>query len=96
MSITFIVPCYNCENIIEANYKKLNRLIKSLREKTYLILINDGSNDSTLQILNKIKTHNLIRSLIFEPFQLPIYNNKKIIKSTYKNNLIKIKYQNEI
>tara|TARA_Y100000816_G_scaffold239318_1_gene185647 strand:+ start:3924 stop:4694 length:771 start_codon:yes stop_codon:yes gene_type:complete len=48
------------------------------------------------RIDNKIKTHNLIRSLIFEPFQLPIYNNKKIIKSTYKNNLIKIKYQNEI
>lgn len=48
------------------------------------------------KIDNKIKTHNLIRSLIFKPFQLPVYNNKKIIKSIFKNNLIKIKYQNEI
>ena len=39
---------------------------------------------------------NLIRSLIFKPFQLPVYNKKKIIKSVFKNNLIKIKYQNEI
>ena len=48
------------------------------------------------KIDNKIKTHNLIRSLIFEPFQLPIYQNKRIIKSTFRNNLVKIKYQNEI
>ena len=48
------------------------------------------------KIDNRLKTHNLIRSLIFKPFQLPVYNKKKIIKSIFKNNLIKIKYQNEI
>lgn len=48
------------------------------------------------KIDNSIETHNLIRSLIFKPFQLPVYNNKKIIKSIFKNNIIKIKYHNEI
>lgn len=48
------------------------------------------------KIDNRLKTHNLIRSLIFKPFQLPVYNKKKIIKSIFKKNLIKIKYQNEI
>ena len=43
-------------------------------------------------INQNIKTHNKIRSLIFKPFQLPIYNGNRIIKSIYKNNKIKLKY----
>jgi len=46
--------------------------------------------------LNKIKhnlnTHNMIRSLIFPPFQLPIYNGKKIKKSLFKNKKIRLLY----
>ena len=46
-----------------------------------------------LKTINQnIKTHNKIRSLIFKPFQLPIYNGNRIIKSIYKNNKIKLKY----
>lgn len=45
---------------------------------------------------NKIKhniiTHNKIRALIFPPFQLPIYNGKKINKSIYNNKKIKLLY----
>ena len=37
---------------------------------------------------HNLKTHNKIRSLIFPPFQLPIYNGKKIKKSIFKNNKI--------
>ena len=48
------------------------------------------------KIDNRLKTHNIEDGFIFKPFQLPIYNKKKIIKSIFKNNLIKIKYQNEI
>ncbi len=44
------------------------------------------------QIKNDLKTHNKIRSLIFQPFQLPIYNGKKIKMSLYKNKKIKLKY----
>ena len=36
--------------------------------------------------------HNRIRSLIFKPYQLPIYNGRKIKKSIYKNNKIKLLY----
>ena len=41
---------------------------------------------------NNIRTHNKIRALIFPPFQLPIYNGKKIIKSSYKNKKIQLRY----
>ena len=44
------------------------------------------------EIKNNLTTHNQIRSLIFEPFQLPIYNDKKIIKSIFKNKKIKLKF----
>ena len=37
---------------------------------------------------HNLKTHNKIRSLIFPPFQLPIYNDKKIKKSIYRNKKI--------
>ena len=41
---------------------------------------------------HNIKTHNEIRALIFPPFQLPIYNGKKIIKSIFKKNKIYLRY----
>ena len=44
------------------------------------------------EIKNNLTTHNQIRSLIFEPFQLPIYNDKKIIKSIFKNKKIRLLY----
>ncbi len=44
-------------------------------------------------ITHNKSTHNKIRSLIFPPFQLPIYNGKKIKKSIFKNNKIKLVYK---
>ena len=44
------------------------------------------------KLRHSVSTHNKIRSLIFKPFQLPIYNGKKIIKSIYKKNKIKLLY----
>lgn len=44
------------------------------------------------KIKNNINTHNKIRSLIFPPFQLPVYNGKKIKKSIFRNNKIKLIY----
>ena len=40
------------------------------------------------RIEHNLKTHNKIRSLIFPPFQLPIYNGKKIKKSIFRNKKI--------
>ena len=44
------------------------------------------------KLSHNLKTHNRIRSLIFHPFQLPIYNDKKITKSIFKNKKIKLIY----
>lgn len=50
--ISIIVPMYNCE-------KNINECINSILEQTYLnfeiLLINDGSNDKTLEICKKFK-----------------------------------------
>ncbi|KLK95802.1 poly-beta-1,6 N-acetyl-D-glucosamine synthase, pgaC [Lactococcus lactis subsp. lactis] len=51
--ITVVVPCYNVENYIEKCIKSLlsQKLSKNLFS---ILLINDGSIDSTLSILKKI------------------------------------------
>lgn len=49
---SIIIPCYNSEDY-------LDRLLKCLKKQTYknleIILINDGSTDKTLDIMNKFK-----------------------------------------
>ena len=59
MSITFIIPCYNCEKIIFRNFLKINKFIKLHKLKTKIIFINDGSKDNTLKVLNKIKNKSI-------------------------------------
>ncbi len=85
--------------LFKRNLKKiLNNKYKSKKQN-----LNNGSyfsrksvNYKKLKIIkeidNKLKTHNKIRSLIFKPFQLPIYNGRKIKKSLYKNKKIKLLY----
>lgn len=50
--VSIVVPCYNVEN-------KIERLLKSLLVQTYkhlqVIFVNDGSQDNTLDVLNKYK-----------------------------------------
>ena len=45
------------------------------------------------KLKHNLITHNKIRSLIFPPFQLPIYDGKKITKSLFKNNKIKLEFK---
>tara|TARA_B100001175_G_C19440844_1_gene606159 strand:+ start:471 stop:1208 length:738 start_codon:yes stop_codon:yes gene_type:complete len=58
MSISFVIPCYNCENIIQ---NSLERLIKKLIvlgiSKFEIIVIDDGSTDSTYKELKKFKNN---------------------------------------
>ena len=85
----------NIKNILNNNFKskKQNKNKGSYFSRKSL----DYKKIVNIKTLNhNLKTHNLIRSLIFPPFQLPIYNGKKIVKSIYKNNKIKIIYQNDL
>tara|TARA_Y100000992_G_scaffold300088_1_gene268030 strand:+ start:151 stop:861 length:711 start_codon:yes stop_codon:yes gene_type:complete len=59
MQITFIIPCYNAENIIIKNYEKLISFIKKYQIKSKIIYINDGSIDNTYKRLKEIKNNNV-------------------------------------
>ena len=56
MSISFVIPCYNCENIIQNSIERLTKKLIELRiSKFEIIAIDDGSKDSTYKELKKIK-----------------------------------------
>lgn len=50
--VSVIVPCYNVEKYIE---KGLSSLINQTLKDIEIIVINDGSNDNTLKILNEFR-----------------------------------------
>ena len=54
MSLTVIIPCYNEELIIEDTVNYLNKNINNIDHE--IILIDDFSNDKTLNILNDLST----------------------------------------
>lgn len=53
MKYSVIVPCYNCEHTIINSVNSCLKYMKD-RKDIELILVNDGSTDSTAQILNTI------------------------------------------
>ena len=59
MNVTFIIPCYNAEKIINNNHKKLSSFLKKNKIKKKIIYINDGSEDKTLYELKKINEKNV-------------------------------------
>jgi glycosyltransferase involved in cell wall biosynthesis len=50
--ITILIPCYNVEKYI---YKCLNSLVQQNDKNFNLILINDGSTDTTLSIMQEFE-----------------------------------------
>ena len=55
MNISFIVPCYNCEDYIQSNIYMLYKKLKSLKIKYEIILIDDYSTDRTFFYINELK-----------------------------------------
>jgi len=57
--ISIIIPCYNCEKYVG---KTINSILNQdyLLDKIEIILINDGSKDNTLDIINKYKSDNVV------------------------------------
>ena len=48
--VSIIIPCYNVENYLQ---RSLNSIIANSYKEKQVILINDGSTDNTLNILEK-------------------------------------------
>ena len=79
----------NIKNILSNNYRlKKQNLKKGRYFSRSSVDYNKLSNIKVIK--NNLDDHNKIRSLIFPPFQLPIYNGKKIKKSFYVNKKIKL------
>ncbi|MDR0232552.1 MAG: glycosyltransferase family 2 protein [Dysgonamonadaceae bacterium] len=53
-SLSIIVPCYNEEQVIQQTYERIKSVISSLSYETFILFINDGSKDNTLNILKDI------------------------------------------
>ena len=52
--ISFIVPMYNEEEVIEQFFAKMDEVLSQIPEYSYeYICVNDGSKDKTLEILKK-------------------------------------------
>ena len=92
MKYSFLIFKKNFNKIINENY-----MLKKQNLKKGNYFSRNSVDYNKIKILDRIKhnfkTHNRIRALIFPPFQLPIYRGRKIIKSIYKNNKIKLIYK---
>lgn len=62
--LSVIVPCYNEQSVIPSTYKRLKNVLNGLGYPSEVVFINDGSNDDTLHLLEKIASEDEIVSVI--------------------------------
>ena len=68
--ISVIIPCYNVEKYLR---QCLDSVINQTLKEIEIICINDGSTDSTLQILKEYATHdNRIQTITFWILQVKV------------------------
>jgi len=91
MRYSFLLFKNNFNRIIKGDYRTKKQ---DLEKGSYFSResVNYDSLAKIKKIDNKMSTHNLIRSLIFPPFQLPVYQGKKIKRSFYRNSKIKLSF----
>jgi glycosyltransferase involved in cell wall biosynthesis len=53
--ISVVIPVYNEELVIKHSVRRINDVLKSLEVQYEIIVVNDGSTDSTLKVLIEIK-----------------------------------------
>ena len=89
--ISVIIPCYNCEDTILKNINKILLKLKKFRLAFEIILVNDGSEDSTL---SKLKlSRNLSRKIKIITHKINVGKSfaiNKAIKKTKYNHIIMI------
>lgn len=49
--ISILCPCYNEEAVLDLFFEKISAVLESIPEKFEFLCVNDGSNDSTLEVL---------------------------------------------
>lgn len=59
-----IVPCYNSEKYIKDTIRSLDDVTQLFREKVEIIFVDDGSSDSTLQLLTEACANNSTYRLV--------------------------------
>lgn len=62
--VSIVVPCYNESANLRKNMEKLMDFLDTLKIEYELILVNDGSKDSTLLVMDEITTLNPSRNII--------------------------------
>jgi len=65
--ISIVIPMYNEQEVAEACYKRIKKVLNDLTQYDYeLIIVDDGSKDKTLEIITKIaKTDNKVEIISF-------------------------------
>ena len=53
-TVTFLVPCYNVEECVKRCIDSM--LVKDVLDDIEILLVNDGSNDNTLEVLRQFET----------------------------------------
>lgn len=57
--ISVVIPMYNEEEVIKTSYLRIEEVLKDLRQYDYeMILVDDGSKDKTLELLQEIAQEN--------------------------------------
>ena len=57
--ISIVIPMYNEEEVVMTSYLRIRKVIEELKQYDYeMILVDDGSNDKTLEILQKAAKEN--------------------------------------
>ena len=88
-SLSVIIPCLNAESFIYKKVIKLSKVLKNLKIKFEIIVINDGSKDNTLREMLKLKKKlKLIKCVNYKSNKGKSYIIKKNIGKTKFNHVI--------
>lgn len=89
MNLSIIIPIFNYEKNIEANFLKIQKIFAINKKEPEFILVDDGSTDSTWNILKEIKLKHKKIQIIKNDINLGKGGSIKIgIKNSSKNNIL--------
>ena len=55
--VSVIIPCYNLENVVKTTVKNILKNLEKYTNSFEILIVNDGSTDNTLKVLQEIKNH---------------------------------------